>query len=233
MNDIERIRESFKTLPIELSYDKLLVAAEKFHPIAVVDEYRRKIETSVATCSQEIIEKISQILSKVTHQHDMQLKQHLFHLLEAPESSSLQEIIQPLLQFIETKFLVYKDRLIRQNFIRSESGGMKTKKKKMYSRSIRLLELVWAMLIDQLLVEVEHATTPVRQLNGWKPRELNVCLSRQRTMSSHTRLSKALESLMEYFNADEQCLTKEMLKTDKYKVRMIGLSLFSFDKADL
>ena len=121
MNDIERIRESFKTLPIELSYDKLLVAAEKFHSIAVVDEYRRKIETCVATCSQEIIEKISQILSKVTQQHDMPLKQHLFHLLEAPESSSLTEVSQPLLHFIETKFLVYKDRLIRQNFIRSES----------------------------------------------------------------------------------------------------------------
>ncbi|CAF4658100.1 unnamed protein product, partial [Rotaria magnacalcarata] len=28
VNNIERIRESFKALPIELSYDKLLVAAE-------------------------------------------------------------------------------------------------------------------------------------------------------------------------------------------------------------
>ncbi len=118
VNDIERIREAFKTLPIELSYDKLLVAAEKFHPIAVVDEYRKKIETTVAMCSQEIIDRIYQILSKVVTNMEMELKQHLFHIIEAPELVSLQDSIQPLFNFLDTKILPYKEFLIRQNFTR-------------------------------------------------------------------------------------------------------------------
>ena len=118
MNDIERIRESFKTLPIELSYDKLLVAAEKFYPINVVDEYRRKIETTVAMCSQEITDRIYQILSKVVTNMEMELKQHLFHIIESPELVSLQDSVQPLFNFLNTKLLPYKEFLIRQNFIR-------------------------------------------------------------------------------------------------------------------
>ncbi len=118
VNDIERIRESFKTLPIELSYDKLLVAAEKFHPIAVVDEYRKKIETTVAMCSQEITDRIYQILSKVVTNMEMELKQYLFHIMEAPESISFQDTIRPLLAFLDTRIVPYKDFLIRQNFAR-------------------------------------------------------------------------------------------------------------------
>jgi hypothetical protein len=118
VNDIERIRESFKTLPIELSYDKLLVAAEKFHPIAVVDEYRKKIETTVAMCSQEITDRIYQILSKVVTNMEMELKQYLFHIMEAPESISFQDTIRPLLTFLDTRIVPYKDFLIRQNFAR-------------------------------------------------------------------------------------------------------------------
>ena len=118
VNDIERVRESFKTLPIELSYDKLLVAAEKFHPIVVVDDYRKKIETSVAMCSQEIIERIYQILSKIVTNMEMELKQHLFHIIESPELVSFQDSIQPLMQFLRTKLFLYKDFLIRQNFTR-------------------------------------------------------------------------------------------------------------------
>jgi hypothetical protein len=118
VNDIERIRESFKTLPIELSYDKLLVAAEKFHSITVVDEYRKKIETTVATCSQEIIDRIYQILSKIVTNIEMELKQHLFHIIEAPEPVVFQDTIQPLFTFLDTRILPYKDFLIRQNFTR-------------------------------------------------------------------------------------------------------------------
>ncbi|CAF4331550.1 unnamed protein product, partial [Adineta steineri] len=62
-----------------------------------------------------------------------------------------------------------------------------------------LLELIWAVLIDQILSEVEHGTSP-------------------RTISSYARLLKAVELLVEYFNNDEQCLPKEILKTDKYRL---------------
>lgn len=118
VNDTERIRESFKTLPIELSYDKLLVAAEKFHPIAVVDEYRKKIETTVAMCSQEITDRIYQILSKVVTNIEMDLKQHLFHIIEAPELVSSQETVQPLFAFLDTRTAPYREYLIKQNFTR-------------------------------------------------------------------------------------------------------------------
>lgn len=118
VNDIERIRESFKTLPIELSYDKLLVAAEKFHPMSVVDEYRKKIETTVAMCSQEITDKIYQILNRVVYYHELQMKQHLFHIIEAPEPASLQETSQPLFSFLDGKLLPYRDCLIPQNHTR-------------------------------------------------------------------------------------------------------------------
>ena len=118
VNNIERIRESFKALPIELSYDKLLVAAEKFHPFAVVDEYRKKIETAVACSSQDIIDRIYQMLSKVITNMEMELKQYLFHVIEAPDASSLPESIQPLFTFLDNQLLPYKELLTRLNFTR-------------------------------------------------------------------------------------------------------------------
>ena len=94
------------------------MAAEKFHPIAVVDEYRKKIETTVALCSQEITERICQILTPVILNYEMELKQHLFHVFEAPDPVSLQDTIQPLFGFVEHRFLPFKEFLIRQNFSR-------------------------------------------------------------------------------------------------------------------
>ncbi len=108
-----------------------------------MDEYRKKIETTVAMCSQEITDRIYQILSKVVTNIEMELKQHLFHIIEAPEAVSLQDSTQPLFTFLDAKILPYKEFLIRQNFT-------------------RLLELVWSVLIDQLLSEVEKSSTPVR-----------------------------------------------------------------------
>ncbi len=118
VNNIERIRESFKALPIELSYDKLLVAAEKFHSIAVVDEYRKKIEITVASCSQDIIDRIYQMLSKVITNMEMELKQYLFHVIEAPNASIVEETIQPLFIFLDNQLLPYKELLTRLNFTR-------------------------------------------------------------------------------------------------------------------
>ncbi len=69
-------------------------------------------------CSQEITERIYRILSKVVTNMEMELKQHLFHIIEAPELVSLQDTIQPLLTFLDTKVLPYKECLIPQNFIR-------------------------------------------------------------------------------------------------------------------
>ena len=69
-------------------------------------------------CSQEIIDRIYQILSKVVTNMEMELKQHLFHIIESPELVSLQDATQPLFQFLQTKILPYKDFLIRQNFTR-------------------------------------------------------------------------------------------------------------------
>jgi len=69
-------------------------------------------------CSQEITEKIYQILSKIVTNIEMELKQHLFHIIEAPELVSLQDSIQPLFTFLDTKILPYKEFLIRQNFTR-------------------------------------------------------------------------------------------------------------------
>ncbi|UJR38386.1 hypothetical protein I4U23_031055 [Adineta vaga] len=195
VNDIERIRESFKTLPIELSYDKLLVAAEKFHPIAVVDEYRKKIETTVAMCSQEITDRIYQILSKVVTNMEMDFKQYLFHIIEAPELISYQETVQPLFTFLDTRTLPYRDFLIKQNFT-------------------RLLELIWSVLVDQLLSEIEKVSTP-------------------RSTLSYTRLTRALDSIVDYFNSDEQCLSRELLKTDKYKLIKKLLKYHSTDTYSL
>ncbi|CAF4370314.1 unnamed protein product, partial [Rotaria sp. Silwood2] len=180
VNNIERIRESFKALPIELSYDKLLVAAEKFHPIAVVDEYRKKIETTVAICSQDITDRIYRILSKVITNMEMELKQYLFHIIEAPEASAAQDTIQPLFTFLDNQLLPYTEYLIRLNLT-------------------RLLELIWAVLIDQILCEVEDITSP-------------------KSISSYTRLLKALDGLVEYFNNEEHYLPKDILKTDKYRL---------------
>lgn len=49
---------------------------------------------------------------------EMELKQHLFHIIEAPELVTLQDAIQPLFTFLDTKTSPYKESLIRQNFTR-------------------------------------------------------------------------------------------------------------------
>ena len=69
-------------------------------------------------CSQDIIDRIYQILSKVVTNIEMELKQHLFHIIEAPEAVSLQDSIQPIYTFLDAKIFPYKDFLIRQNFTR-------------------------------------------------------------------------------------------------------------------
>ena len=55
--------------------------------------------------------------------------------------------------------------------------------------SIRLLELVWALLIDQLLAEVEHATTPVRRerksIGAKGPLALSLSLSSEQCPRPH------------------------------------------------
>lgn len=94
------------------------MAAEKFHPIAVVDEYRKRIETTVASCSQDIIDRIYQILSKVITNMEMELKQYLFHVIEAPDASIVQQTIQPLFTFLDEQLLPYQELLTRLNFIR-------------------------------------------------------------------------------------------------------------------
>ncbi|CAM4874974.1 unnamed protein product [Rotaria socialis] len=195
VNNIERIRESFKALPIELSYDKLLVAAEKFHPIAVVDEYRKKIETTVAICSQDITDRIYRILSKVITNMEMELKQYLFHIVEAPEASNAQDTIQPLFTFLDNQLLPYTEYLIRQNVT-------------------RLLELIWAVLIDQVLCEVEDVTSP-------------------KSIASYTRLLRALDGLVDYFNNETHYLPKDMLKTEKYRLVKKLLKYQSIDTQSL
>jgi hypothetical protein len=86
--------------------------------MAVVDEYRKKIEMTVAFCSQEITDRIYQILSKVVTNMEMELKQHLFHIIEAPELISFQDTVQPLFTFLDTRTSPYRDFLIKQNFAR-------------------------------------------------------------------------------------------------------------------
>lgn len=166
VNNIERIRESFKALPIELSYDKLLVAAEKFHSTAVVDEYRKKIETTVAICSQDITDRIYQILSKVITNMEMELKQYLFHVIEAPDASVVHETMQPLFAFLNKQLLPYRESLTRLNLTRYW-----LERKDLNDRWFRLLELIWAVLIDQLLAEMEHKTSPVSCSDGRDLRE--------------------------------------------------------------
>ncbi|CAF0764647.1 unnamed protein product [Didymodactylos carnosus] len=180
INNIERVRESFKTLPIELSYDKLLVAAEKYHNINVVEENRRKIETIVATCSQEIAEKIYKILHKVVQIMENELKQHVFHMIEAPEAVQAQETMAPLIQYLDNNLLAFKDYMIRHNFT-------------------RLLEIVWTVILEQILVDVQTASS--------------------RPVSCYQRLLKSLDtSLIDFFHADDQGLPKDNLKNDKYKL---------------
>ncbi|CAF4311057.1 unnamed protein product [Rotaria sp. Silwood2] len=78
----------------------------------------------------------------------------------------------------------------------------------------KLLELVWSILIDQFLLEIEKTSKP-------------------RTTSSYARLMKALDSFVDYFNVDEQCLPKEALKTDKYRLIKKLLKYYSTDTYSL
>ena len=118
MNNIERVRESFRVLPMEFSYEKLLVAGEKCNSNVAVEEWRKRIETTIIVCNDDIINRIYQILSKIITNMEMEVKQYLFHLIEAPEASEVQETIQPLFTFLDSQLAPYKEFLIAPNFIR-------------------------------------------------------------------------------------------------------------------
>ena len=49
---------------------------------------------------------------------EMELKQYLFHIVEAPEASAAQDTIQPMFTFLDNQLLPYRDILIRQNITR-------------------------------------------------------------------------------------------------------------------
>lgn len=118
MNNIEKIRESFKILPIELSLEKVFFAAEKTNPSSMTDEFRRKSETIIISCSDEIVNRIYQILSKVITNMEMELKQYLFHWIETPNADETEQSIEPLINFFHYQLNPYKEVLIVQNWQR-------------------------------------------------------------------------------------------------------------------
>lgn len=172
MNNIERIRESFKVLPMDFSYEKLLVAGEKTHSMTIVDEWRRTIETIIVGFSEDILHRIYQILSKVITNMEMELKQNLFHLIGTPDASEPNETIQPLLNFLHSQLIPYREYLIPQNLTRLVHRFVD----EMFETTFffRLLELIWVVLIDQLLYEVEYPSSTVSDHSSFH--SLNYCL---------------------------------------------------------
>jgi hypothetical protein len=49
---------------------------------------------------------------------EMELKQYLFHIIEAPEASDVQDTIQPLFNFLDNQLSPYTELLIRLNLTR-------------------------------------------------------------------------------------------------------------------
>jgi hypothetical protein len=49
---------------------------------------------------------------------EMELKQYLFHIIEAPDASSVEDTIQPMFTFLDNQLLPYREILIRQNITR-------------------------------------------------------------------------------------------------------------------
>ena len=49
---------------------------------------------------------------------EMELKQYLFHIIEAPDASDVEDTTQPLFTFLNNQLLPYRDFLIRQNLTR-------------------------------------------------------------------------------------------------------------------
>ena len=49
---------------------------------------------------------------------EMELKQYLFHIIEAPEASNVEDTIQPLFVFLDNQLAPYRELLIRQNLTR-------------------------------------------------------------------------------------------------------------------
>ncbi|CAF5127665.1 unnamed protein product [Rotaria sp. Silwood1] len=78
----------------------------------------KKLETIVAICSQDITDRIYRILSKVITNMEMELKQYLFHISEAPDASTIQDTIQPLFIFLDNQLSPYTELLIRLNLTR-------------------------------------------------------------------------------------------------------------------
>ena len=84
----------------------------------MIDEYRKKIETIVTLCNQEMIDRIYQILSKVVMKMEMELKQHLFRIIETLEFVLLHDVVRSLFKFIDARISSFNVFLIRPNYIR-------------------------------------------------------------------------------------------------------------------
>lgn len=95
--------------------------------------------------------------------------------------------------------------------------------KRSFLVSFRLMELIWSLLIDEIISQIDTKTAAV----SWHENRSNtksICFSfcfrlEKRAPSSYARLTKAIDSFVDYFTSDDQNLSKETLKTDKYKVR--------------
>lgn len=72
----------------------------------------------VGSTNDEIVQRIYQILSKVITNMEMELKQNLFHWVEAPEGNEINESIQPLITFLQKQLEPYGEFLILPNLQR-------------------------------------------------------------------------------------------------------------------
>lgn len=93
-NNLEKVRDSFKTFYHDLEYDKYQCKAEKQDKIQLYEINKAHFEIVISNTCESLVQVIEQSLELIVTQKILkELDQHMFYLFESPESAPAKEVL--------------------------------------------------------------------------------------------------------------------------------------------
>jgi hypothetical protein len=123
-NNLERVREIFKTFLTDIGYFKLVESVDRTKVTSGVDANTHYLETLISNTCDYIVQINEMTLDTIINNKiEADLEPHMFYLLESPESSPAHEVCSYIV-FKPPKFVIFKhcmfkkiDNKCRQMFV--------------------------------------------------------------------------------------------------------------------
>lgn len=119
-NNIERVRDSFRSILNEIDYYNLQVNYEKMDKSnKVLDTNRYQLESCIEKTSDLLGSIAEQILELIIiNRIESNIETHMFYMFESPESVPAVESVSRLIQYLDSNLVLYKDYSFKANFDR-------------------------------------------------------------------------------------------------------------------